>query len=97
MTIPEHKVRSVRGARINAEGDVKLPDDVLREVDWKQGDQLWVSVVDGDRIVLSKRPRDIVEYFAGALTDLYPDPDDTRRFLDDLRGYGEDADPETEP
>lgn len=96
MALPEHKVRSVRGARINAEGDVKLPEDVLREVDWKQGDRLWVTVVDGDQIVLKKRPEDIVSYFAGALTGLYPDPDDTRRFLDEGRGYGDESDPLTE-
>jgi len=83
-------------ASIDAEGDVKLSDDVLREVGWREGDQLWVTVVDGDRIVLSKRPEDIVEYFAGAFTHLYPDPEDTRRFLDEGRGYGDESDPDTE-
>ena len=39
----------------------------------------------------------ITDYYAGSLTHLYPDPEDTRRFLDDLRGYGEVADPDTEP
>lgn len=96
MTIPVHQLRPVRKVRVNEEGEVKLPDDVLREVDWKQGDQLWVTVIDNDRIVLSKRPADIVEYFAGAFTHLYPDPEDTRRFLDEGRGYGDESDPDTE-
>lgn len=91
------KIESAGEVKISPRGAVNLPARVLREVGWKHGDQLWVTLIDGDRIVLSKRPKDIVEYFAGALTDLYPDPDDTRRFLDDLRGYGDDADPETEP
>jgi AbrB family looped-hinge helix DNA binding protein len=91
------KIEAAGDVKISPRGAVNLPARVLREVGWKHGDQLWVTIMDGDRIVLSKRPKDIVEYFAGALTDLYPDPDDTRRFLDDLRGYGDDADPETEP
>ena len=93
---PVPQTKSVGEAKIDAGGDVKLPDDVLRAVDWKQGDQLWVTVVDGDHVVLSKRPEDIVEYFAGAFTHLYPDPEDTRRFLDEGCGYGDDSDPETE-
>ena len=96
MTIPAPKISSVRKATIDSKGDLKLPDDVLKEVDWKQGDQLWVTVLDDDRIVLSKRPEDIVEYFAGAFTHLYPDPEDTRRFLDEGRGYGDETDPDTE-
>src|SRR5687768_1120678 len=96
MAIPARQIKPVGEATINDEGDVKLPDGVLRDVDWKQGDQLWVTVVDGDQIVLTKRPEDIVSYFAGAFTDLYPDPEHTRRFLDEGRGYGDDSDPDTE-
>jgi len=96
MAAPARKMTFAGKASIDAEGDVKLSDDVLREVGWREGDQLWVTVVDGDRIVLSKRPEDIVEYFAGAFTHLYPDPEDTRRFLDEGRGYGDESDPDTE-
>ena len=92
MTIPAPKISSVRKATINAEGDLKLPDDVLKEVDWKHGDQLWVTVLDDDRIVLSKRPADIVEYFAGAFTHLYPEPGDIQRFLDEERAAWGDFD-----
>lgn len=96
MAIPARKTKSVGEAKIDTRGDVKLPDDILRAVDWKKGDHLWVTVVDGGHVVLSKKPEDIVEYFAGAFTHLYPDPEDTRRFLDEGRGYGDDSDPETE-
>ena len=96
MAIPARKLKRVAEAMISAEGDVNLPDDVLREVDLKQGDRVWVTIVDGEQIVLTKRPEDIVSYFAGALTDLYPDPEDTRRFLDEGRGYGDESDPDTE-
>jgi bifunctional DNA-binding transcriptional regulator/antitoxin component of YhaV-PrlF toxin-antitoxin module len=98
MAIPEHKMRTVGEATINLEGDIKLPDDVLREVAWKQGDRVRVTIVDGEQIVLTKRPpTNTIERFAGALTDLYPDPEDTRRFLDDARGYNDESDPLTEP
>ena len=90
------KLQSVGEAKISARGAVNLPAKVLRKVGWKHGDQLWVTIVDGERIVLSKRPEDVVEYFAGALTHLYPDPEDTRRFLDEGRGYGDESDPGTE-
>jgi bifunctional DNA-binding transcriptional regulator/antitoxin component of YhaV-PrlF toxin-antitoxin module len=75
------KLHSASEVKISARGAVNLPAKVLREVGWKHGDDLWVQIVDGDQIVPTKRPDDIVEYFAGCLTHLYPDPDDTRRFL----------------
>jgi AbrB family looped-hinge helix DNA binding protein len=90
------KLQSVGEAKISARGAVNLPAKVLRKVGWKHGDQLRMTIVDGERIVLSKRPEDVVEYFAGALTHLYPDPEDTRRFLDEGRGYGDESDPGTE-
>ncbi len=33
----------------------------------------------------SARGVSIADYYAGCLTHLYPDPEDTRRFLDELR------------
>jgi bifunctional DNA-binding transcriptional regulator/antitoxin component of YhaV-PrlF toxin-antitoxin module len=84
-------------AKLGDDGTVSLPDAVLREVGWEHGDTLWIDIVDGGRIVLSRAPNDIVAYFAGALTHLYPDPEDTRRFLDEGRGYGDESDPNTEP
>ena len=93
MAIPEHNTKAVGEATINAEGDVKLPDDVLREVAWKQGDLVRVTIVDGKQIVLTKRPAtNIVERFAGALTHLYPEPGDIRRFLDEERASWVDFD-----
>ena len=96
MALPARNNIPVGEATVDARGDVRLPDDVLRVAELKQGDRLWVTVVDGDQIVLKKRPEDIVSYFAGALTGLYPDPDDTRHFLDEGRGYGDESDPMTE-
>ena len=93
MAIPGHKAKNVGEATINPGGDVTLPDDALREVAWKQGDRVRVTIVDGEQIVLTKRPaKDIVERYAGALTHLYPEPGDIRRFLDEERASWVDFD-----
>jgi AbrB family looped-hinge helix DNA binding protein len=86
------KLQAAGRVKIDDSGTVHLPDDVLHDVGWKEGDRLVVSILDGERIILSRRPTDIAAYFAGALTDLYPDPDDTRRFLDEGRGYTDEDD-----
>jgi hypothetical protein len=90
------KLRVAGLAKIAESQKVRLPDVVIDEVGWKPGDTVLVEVIDGDRVILSRRSADIVDLFAGALTDLYPDPDDTRRFLDEGRGY-DGADPDAEP
>ena len=72
-------------AKIGDDGAVNLPDEVLREVGWHPDDSLIVQIVDGDHIILSRRPKNIVEDTAGALTHLYPEPGDVRRFLDEER------------
>src|SRR6266536_50327 len=79
-------------AKISARGAVNLPAHALREVGWKHGDRVFVEIVDEDLIVLTRRPEDVVEFFAGCLTHLYPDPDDTRRFLDEERASWDEFD-----
>lgn len=76
---------------------MRLPKVVLDELGWRADDRLLVTVVDGDRVILSHRSKDIVAHFAGALTHLYPDPENTRRFLDEGRGYYDESDIDTEP
>ena len=86
------KLKSAGEVKISPRGAVNLPAKVLREVGWTHGDQLWVTIVDGDQIILSKRPKHIVEDFAGALTHLYPGPGDIRCFLDEERASWVDFD-----
>jgi bifunctional DNA-binding transcriptional regulator/antitoxin component of YhaV-PrlF toxin-antitoxin module len=83
-------VQRAVGAVIETDGTINLPTNVLQKMGWKEGDSLYIQVVDGEQVVLSKRPGDIAALYAGAFTDLYPDPEDTRRFLDEGRGYTED-------
>jgi AbrB family looped-hinge helix DNA binding protein len=79
------KLQIVGEAKISARGAVNLPARALREIGWKHGDHVVVEIVDEERIILSRRPDDIVEHFAGSLTHLYPSPEDTQRFLDEER------------
>ena len=72
-------------AKIRECGDVRLPEAVLDELGWKPGDSLFVEVLEGGRVVVSKAHKAIVDYFAGALTHLYPEPGDIQRFLDEER------------
>jgi AbrB family looped-hinge helix DNA binding protein len=79
------KLHLIGEARISARGAVNLPARALREVGWNHGDQVMVEVVDDDRIVLTRRPEDIVDHFAGSLTHLFPNHEDTLRFLEEER------------
>jgi bifunctional DNA-binding transcriptional regulator/antitoxin component of YhaV-PrlF toxin-antitoxin module len=70
---------------ISGRGVVNLPARALRQAGWQRGDRLFVELVDDDLIILSKRPAQIADAFAGRLTHLFPDPKDTRQFLAEER------------
>ena len=70
---------------ISGRGAVNLPARALRHAGWRRGDRLFVELLDDNVIVLVKRPQQIAEGFAGRFTHLFPDPEDTRRFLAEER------------
>lgn len=70
---------------ISGRGVVNLPARALRSTGWQRGDRLFVELLDDEVVILIKRPTDIADAFAGKLTDLFPDPEDTRRFLAEER------------
>lgn len=70
---------------ISGRGLVNLPARALRQAGWQRGDRLFVELIDDDIVILSKRPAQIADAFAGRLTHLFPDPEDTRRFLQEER------------
>lgn len=76
--------------KINLDGTINLPEDILQRMGWKEGDTLAILLLNGEQMILSRNPRDIAATYAGAFTDLYPDPEETRRFLDEGRGYTDD-------
>jgi bifunctional DNA-binding transcriptional regulator/antitoxin component of YhaV-PrlF toxin-antitoxin module len=70
---------------VSGRGVVNLPARALRSTGWKRGDRLFVELLGDDMIVLIRKPEDIADAFAGRLTHLFPDPDETRRFLAEER------------
>ena len=80
-------------ATITGRGAVNLPARALRHTGWKRGDRLFVEIVDDEVIILSRRPEQIADAFAGNLTHLFPDPEDTRRFLAEERASWGDVAP----
>lgn len=87
-------MRSLVGeATITGRGAVNLPARALRSTGWKRGDRLFVELIDDEVVILSKRPEQIADAFAGKLTHLFPDPDDTRRFLAEERASWGDVAP----
>ncbi|HYU21234.1 MAG TPA: AbrB/MazE/SpoVT family DNA-binding domain-containing protein [Chloroflexota bacterium] len=80
---------------ISGRGAVNLPARALRSTGWRRGDRLFVEVIDDSLVLLFKRPEQIAEAFAGRLTHLFPDPEDTRRFLAEERAsWGRAGEPE---
>jgi bifunctional DNA-binding transcriptional regulator/antitoxin component of YhaV-PrlF toxin-antitoxin module len=77
------KLQIAETANIGGSGEVRLPETILEELGWKHDDRLLVEIVDGDRVILSRHPSDIVDHTAGSLTHLYPEPGDAQRFLDE--------------
>lgn len=79
------RLKVAGAAKIRECGDVRLPEAVLKELGWKQGDSLFVEVLEDGRVAVSKDHKAIAAYFSGAFTDLYPEPGDVQRFLEEER------------
>ena len=75
---------------IGGRGVVNLPARALRTAGWQAGDRLFVEIVDDEVVILSKFPSAIADAFAGRLTHLFPDPEETRRFLAEERASWSD-------
>ena len=66
-------------------GVVTLPDGALHVTGWEAGDKLFVQQIGDDTIILTRRPENMAEAFAGRFSHLYPDPEDTKRFIAEER------------
>lgn len=75
---------------IAGRGVINLPARVLQSTGWAAGDHLYLEVLDDELIILSRKPAQLADALAGRLTHLFPDPEDTRRFLQEERAsWGE--------
>jgi len=78
---------------ISGRGVINLPAKLLRATGWRAGDRLFIELLGDEMVVLFKRPDAIADAFAGRLTHLFPDPEETRRFLREERASWADLDP----
>ena len=67
------------------ENQVSLPEEALRELGWKHGDRLIVSVLGNGTLVLARRPESWHERFSGKMGDVWGDHEDNMRYLDEER------------
>ena len=76
---------------ITGKNQISLPAKGLRELGWERGDQLLVQIVQGDMLVLMRRPTRWADAFAGKLGDVFGDHEDTIAYLnEERRSWGEE-------
>ncbi len=77
---------------ITGKNQISLPAQGLRQLGWEKGDHLMVQILGADVMVLMRRPENWTEAFAGKMSDIFGDHEDTMRFLDEERqGWEERA------
>ncbi len=77
-------------ARVEDDGRIVLPADLLRQLGWKPGDALRVHQVH-DTVMLLREPVDWAGTFAGKMGDVFGDHDENMRYLDEERASWERA------
>ncbi|MGH2588754.1 MAG: AbrB/MazE/SpoVT family DNA-binding domain-containing protein [Dehalococcoidia bacterium] len=81
-------MRRVGETTITGKNQISLPAQGIRELGWKRGDELLVEILEGDMLVLIRKPRSAkewVEAFSGKLGDVFGDHEDNLRYLDEER------------
>lgn len=81
LTMPE----TVGESTITGKNQMSLPAEGVRRLGWQKGDRLIVTIVDGDTMMLMRRPESWTEYFAGKMGAVFGDHEDTMRFLEEER------------
>jgi len=70
---------------ITGKNQVSIPVRGMRALGWQKGDQLVAEVVQGDMLVLLRRPARWADAFAGKLGDVFGDHDDILAYLNEER------------
>lgn len=70
---------------ITGKNQVSLPAQGLRRLGWEKGDHLIVQVLNANTMVLMRRPTNWTEAFAGKMSDVFGDHEDTMRLIDEGR------------
>jgi bifunctional DNA-binding transcriptional regulator/antitoxin component of YhaV-PrlF toxin-antitoxin module len=69
---------------ITGKNQISLPAQGVRRLGWTKGDRVIVQV-QGDRMILWRRPENWADYFAGKMGHVFGDHEDTMRFLEEVR------------
>ncbi|HVA23660.1 MAG TPA: AbrB/MazE/SpoVT family DNA-binding domain-containing protein [Chloroflexota bacterium] len=77
--------KKVGEATLSGRGLVNLPAKAMRELGWKAGDKVIVEIVDENIISLVRKPENFAEAFAGKLTDVFGDHEETLAYLEGER------------
>jgi bifunctional DNA-binding transcriptional regulator/antitoxin component of YhaV-PrlF toxin-antitoxin module len=80
VTLPE----TVGETTITGKNQISLPAQGVRRLGWAKGDRVIVQV-QGDRMILWRRPENWVDYFAGKMGHVFGDHEDTMRYLEEIR------------
>jgi AbrB family looped-hinge helix DNA binding protein len=80
VTLPE----TVGETTITGKNQISLPAQGVRRLGWAKGDRVIVQV-QGDRMILWRRPENWADYFAGKMGHVFGDHEDTMRFLEEVR------------
>ena len=70
---------------ITGKNQVSLPARGVRQLGWERGDRLLVHVLGHDLLLLTRKPDDPAEYFAGKLGHVFGTHEETLRFLEEER------------
>lgn len=70
---------------ITGKNQISLPSQGVRQLGWRKGDRLIVSVLSDDMMVLMRRPESWADAFSGKMGDVFGTHEDTLRFLEEER------------
>jgi bifunctional DNA-binding transcriptional regulator/antitoxin component of YhaV-PrlF toxin-antitoxin module len=98
-TASSAEVNGIAGeTTITGKNQVSLPARGVRQLGWERGDRLLVHVLSHDILLLTRKPENPAEHFAGKLGHVFGTHDETMRFLEEERAsWTPEADPLPEP
>lgn len=79
---PSHAERKVGEVVITGKNQITLPVAATRAAHWERGDRLLVMLLEGDMVLLMRKPDDWAQTFAGALTGTFGSNEETRAYLE---------------
>jgi bifunctional DNA-binding transcriptional regulator/antitoxin component of YhaV-PrlF toxin-antitoxin module len=86
-------VITVGETTITGKNQVSLPAHGVRHLGWERGDRLIVQLLDGDVMILRRRPANWAEAYAGKLGHVFGTHEENLRFLEEERANWEPAAP----